>query len=133
MLVIKNSLIALGAILVMDAIWLGYIARPLYVKGLGDFMHIQDGSVYINYMAAGVVYLCLAVGIAAFVLPKSNGLMMNALVWGGLFGLLVYAVYDMTNMSIMPKWPLWISIIDILWGSFLCAVCSAVVVWFNAR
>lgn len=133
MLVLKNTLIALATILVMDAIWLGYIAKPLYVKGLGEFMHIYESGVYINYLAAGVVYICLAIGISVFVIPKSDGQILNAMLWGGLFGLLVYTVYDMTNMSIMPKWPLWISIVDMVWGGVLSSVCAAVVTWVNGR
>lgn len=131
MMILKNTLIALGTILFLDAIWLGYIAKPLYLKGLGEFMHIQDGKVDVNYITAGIVYICLAVGIAIFVLTKANGHIISAALWGGLFGVLVYAVYDMTNMSIMPKWPLWISLIDIIWGGILCGVSSAVVVWIN--
>ena len=36
-----------------------------------------------------------------------------------LFGLIIYGVYDMTNMALFKKWSLILSILDIFWGGIL--------------
>ena len=47
-------------------------------------------------------------------------LVVSSLGWGALFGLVVYRVYDMTNMAILERWQLRMVWIDICWGCFLC-------------
>ena len=112
-------------ILVMDFIWLAHLGKPLYMKYLKPFFNMGEFGLNVNYAAAGVVYICLILGVIIFVLPLASTL-KDAICFGAIFGLLVYAVYDFTNMAIMKDWPLFISIVDVLWGGFLCAMVSAV-------
>jgi uncharacterized membrane protein len=131
MLVIKNMLILMVCIVILDMIWLGYLAKPLYIKSLGSFMHFKDGEMEINYVAAALVYVCLSLGIILFVMPLAEGVPLKAMMWGAIFGFLVYAIYDLTNLAIVHKWPLFISIIDMIWGGVLCGTCSYVLALFN--
>lgn len=39
-----------------------------------------------------------------------------------LYGLLVYAVYDFTNLAVLPDYPLGFALIDTLWGGILFAI-----------
>jgi len=74
--------------------------------------------------AALVVYIAIPAGIVLFALPRvsPDNLVPSSLFWGGLFGLVVYTIYDMTNYSLLRDWPLRVSLIDICWGVFLNAV-----------
>ena len=45
---------------------------------------------------------------------------------GALFGLFTYGTYDLTNMATLQNWPLAITIVDMLWGTFLGGVLGAV-------
>jgi len=76
-----------------------------------------------HHLAALVVYIAIPAGIVLFALPRvsPNNLVLSSLFWGGLFGLVVYTIYDMTNYSLLRDWPLRVSLIDICWGVFLNA------------
>ena len=52
---------------------------------------------------------------------------------GAFFGLLTYATYDLTNLAIMRDWPLLLTLVDLLWGSALCAVVAAATAWLASR
>jgi uncharacterized membrane protein len=80
-----------------------------------------------------VVYLCIPLGIILFVLPRipSTNIFPSALIWGGLYGFVLYAVYDMTNYALVARWPLKMSIVDICWGIFICSTVSTVAAYFD--
>lgn len=123
--------IASVTILLMDTVWLGFIAKSLYQKQLGHFFHITSTGMQLNYMAACVVYVCLILGIILFVVPKAGGSVISAFFWGAIFGLLTYAIYDFTNLAIIKKWPLYISLVDVAWGALLCGTTSAITMWLK--
>ena len=65
--------------------------------------------------AAVVVYLLIPLGIVLFALPRVSPehLVSSALLWGFLFGIVLYGVYDMTNYSVLAKWPIKLVVVDI--------------------
>ncbi len=119
----KTIILSLIAMLAMDYIWLNFIAKSLYADQLGQFFDMQDGGMRVNYYAAALVYAALLIGIFVFVLPSSHS-KVDILIKGALFGLIVYGVYDFTNLAIIKNWPLQISIIDMMWGGCLCSATS---------
>ena len=106
----------------VDMIWLGYVAKDLYRKHLGNFL-----SPEVNWKAAILFYLLFIAGIFVFVILPAveKNSWMRALVMGGLFGLVTYATYDLTNLATMAQWPVKIVIIDMLWGVVLVGTVSA--------
>ena len=52
---------------------------------------------------------------------------------GAFFGLLTYATYDLTNLAIMRDWPLLLTVVDLLWGSTLCALVAGATTWLGSR
>ena len=119
----KLYFIALPVFLVIDLIWLGFIAKDLYAKHLGYLM-----TTNINWISAIIFYLLFIVGIVIFVVtPAINkGSLMDALLYGALFGLITYATYDLTNLATIKSWPIFITIIDLIWGSTLSALVSVI-------
>lgn len=113
-----TALGTLPVILLMDFIWLGFIARPFYGRQIGSLM----GNT--NYAAAAVVYILLAAGVVLFALPHAKSY-PQALLWGAVFGLITYGIYDFTNLAILKNWTLTISVADMLWGGVVCAVATA--------
>jgi uncharacterized membrane protein len=104
----------------IDFLWLGLVANKLYTSELG--------SMAFRWPAAAVVYILLPLGLVLFILPRlGSGLQAKSLLWGALFGLVVYGVYDLTNLSLLPQWSLKMTIIDILWGMFLYAIVSYII------
>jgi len=118
--------------LIVDLLWLGFIAKDLYQKYLGSFLTDR-----INWTAAFIFYLIYVLGISIFAIyPAVNrGSAFNAILMGALFGIFTYATYDLTNLATLKGWPLAIVLIDILWGAVLSAVVSFsgfhLVKWFS--
>jgi uncharacterized membrane protein len=119
---VKTLLAAWGAALVtmmvLDALWLGFIAKPLYQQGIGHLM--ADKPLILAVVA---FYLVYATGIVAFtVWPQlaTTGWTRSALLGAG-FGLVAYATYDLSNLATLRGWPLGLSFIDIAWGTAISA------------
>jgi len=98
--------------MILDVIWIGGIARPLYNRGIGHLMAEQP-----NWIAAVAFYLLFAIGVMVFVvLPRASGDWRMAAAWGAAFGFMTYMTYDLTNMATLRDWPLALSFIDVGWG-----------------
>ncbi len=109
------------ALLAVDLLWIGVIAKPLYQAGIGHLMAPQP-----NLPAALVFYLIFPLGLLLFaVLPGAGGGWGKTLVSGALFGFFAYATYDLTNLATLKGWPLGLSLIDMAWGSLVSALASA--------
>lgn len=120
---IKLFLVAFLVFLVIDLVWLGLIAKNFYRKHLGFLM-----SDNVNWTAAIIFYLIFVAGIVLFVVSpalKAESL-GHALLYGALFGFVTYATYDLTNLATLDKWPLKITIIDLIWGTFLSTSVSVI-------
>lgn len=118
---LKMYLIAFVVFLLIDAIWLSLIANDFYRKHLGFLM--KDSP---NFVAAGIFYLVFMVGLVYFVImPGIDAASIGKILLGGvLFGLITYATYDLTNLATIKDWPLTVTIVDLLWGSFLSTAIS---------
>jgi uncharacterized membrane protein len=104
-----------------------------YKTELGPLSRGASGSYATVWWAAAVVYICIPLGIVLFVLPRvsNSSILPWAPVWGGLYGFVMYAVYDMTNYALVDKWPLRMSIVDICWGMFICGTVSTAAAYFD--
>ena len=108
--------------MVLDVIWIGGIARPLYNRGIGHLMAERP-----DFVAAVAFYLLFAIGVMAFVvLPRPPGAWQMAAAWGALFGFMTYMTYDLTNMATLRDWPLALSFIDTAWGCFATGLAATV-------
>jgi len=102
----------------IDMIWLGVIAKGFYRNSLEPLL-----TPNVNWIAAIIFYLLFLVGVLIFALLP--GMAKRSLVYtiemAALFGFISYATYDLTNLSTLRDWPLMLSIVDMIWGSFLSA------------
>jgi uncharacterized membrane protein len=106
---------------IVDMAWLGFIAKDLYKKYLGNFLSEQ-----VNWTAAVVFYLLFVVGVFIFAIMPSveKNSVVSAVILGALFGFFTYATYDLTNLATLKGWPITIVFIDIIWGSVLTGIVS---------
>ena len=101
-----------ATMMLLDVLWIGVLARPLYQRGIGHLMADQP-----NFVAAAAFYLLYAAGLVAFVvLPRAPGDWPLAAAWGALFGFMAYMTYDLTNLATLRGWPLGLSALDTAWG-----------------
>ncbi|MBM3723993.1 MAG: DUF2177 family protein [Acidobacteria bacterium] len=120
-------------LLALDYLWLGIVASGLYKRELGSFLRMSGNGLQPILWAALIVYLAIPLGIVLFVLPRVSAAnpIPSALVWGAAYGLVVYAIYEMTNYSLVRDWPLRLALIDICWGAVLNALGSAAAAWLD--
>ena len=121
---LKIYLLCLPFTLLLDYLWLAKLMQGFYIKELGPYARVRGTAIMPVYWAAAIVYMLLPLGIVLFALPRVDqaNLVVSSLLWGGLFGLVVYGVYDMTNMATLERWPVRMVWVDICWGCFLCGV-----------
>jgi uncharacterized membrane protein len=106
-------------IMLLDLIVLGGFLLEFYNSQFtGLWRETYSGSHIVSML---FVYLLLAVGQFLFVKPHATSV-KNALLYGALFGFVVYGVYELTNYILIDGWPLIIVGIDILWGMVLNAI-----------
>lgn len=120
-------------IFIFDMLWLGVIAKNIYAQNIGLLLRKSGNLMAPIWWAAVVVYICIALGILLFVVPKTNGDYFQALVWGTVLGLVTYGIYDFTNYSILANWPWKITLIDFIWGMVLCSLSSVIAVFMHNR
>ena len=118
---IKIYLIALAVFVLVDGVWLGFIAKKLYQKEIGFLLSSNP-----NWLAAIIFYLLFLVGLVYFVLNPAieKESIKTLLISGALFGLITYATYDLTNLATIKDWPLKVTIIDLIWGTSLSTLVS---------
>lgn len=119
---LKEFAVAFVTFMIIDLIWLGFVAKDLYKKYLGFIM-----SPTVNWPAAILFYVLFIMGIVFFVLHPAleKDSVTYALLAGAFFGLVTYATYDLTNLATLKDWPLTITIIDLIWGSTLSALTAS--------
>jgi len=112
--------------LVIDAVWLTTMAPRLYRAYIGHLLADTP-----KFGPAALFYALYALGITLFVvLPgiQEKQSLVKICMHGGLFGLIAYATYDLTNHATLKNWPATITIIDLIWGTLLTATVSLIAV-----
>lgn len=124
---IKIFLAVLPLFLLLDYLWIGNVMKGFYLREMGELVRGSGGTMNPRLLAAAGVYLALVGGVVLFALPRVDPLkpVISGLLWGALYGLAVYAVYDLTNRATLEHWPLKLAAVDICWGGFICGIMTA--------
>lgn len=123
---LKLYLIAFAVFFAVDLVWLGLVAKKFYRKHLGFLMRPKP-----DWLAALIFYLVFIAGIVFFaVLPcRDAACPGTAFLYGGLFGFVAYATYDLTNLATLKDWPLVVTVVDLIWGTVLCGLVAGLTTW----
>ena len=109
--------VALVVVSVLDALWLGWLARDFYKQELGtlmtDSVRIVPAALYYLLYPAAIVYLALT--------PAPGGL-GEALMRSAVLGLTAFGVYDLTNLATLRGYSVTLTMVDMAWGTFATAV-----------
>lgn len=116
-------IVTLSIFIVIDALWLGFVAKNFYAHKLGFLMRKKP-----IWWAALLFYMIAVLGILVFVLPLATSL-TSAFYFGALFGVVTYSTYDLTNYSTIDKWELGLVIVDITWGAIFLGTVSLITYW----
>ena len=116
----KTYFLSLIAFIILDALWLGFVVRDFNLRQLSEIARIENGSFEMYFPAAAGAYLLMALGMSAFVAPRTKGLSsLAAFAWGALMGLVVYGIFDLTNLAILKNYPVIFVAADMAWGTFV--------------
>jgi uncharacterized membrane protein len=116
-------LVAAMTFLVLDLLWLGFVAAGLYEDLLGDLLAEQP-----NALAATAFYALFLVGLLHFVVDPAlaRGSVAQAARDGALFGLVTYATWDLTSLAVLADFPAALVPVDLAWGALLSAAVATV-------
>ena len=115
-----NFLLLVSAIvfIVIDFVYLNVM------KGYFDnqIKSVQGSPIKMNNLGAALCYILLIVGINYFIIkPKKS--VSDAF----LLGIIIYGVYETTNLALLKNWSILTVIIDTLWGGILFAATTYIV------
>ena len=117
-MLIKNVLLSLLILVSIDSIYL-YFIKTLFEKHISL---IQNSPLNINMHGAIICYIFLVLGLNYFILSTNKGV-MDAFI----LGLVIYAVFESTNLALFKKWPYYFVLVDTLWGGILFALTTYII------
>jgi uncharacterized membrane protein len=125
---LKLFFTAIIGFLVIDYVWLNIIAKKFYMTHMSEVGRFENGQFQPILWAAAVVYLILTLGVIYFILPgvAESQTYVNIFIRGALLGLIIYGVYDMTNLSTLKSWPIPLALADMVWGAVLTGAVSVI-------
>jgi uncharacterized membrane protein len=123
---IIHYFLTLVFLLAIDMIWINFVAMRLYQEALSGILRPQP-----LLWAAALAWLLIPLGIVVFVVPMSKS-GRQSLFYGGIYGLILYGVYDLTNYSVLQPYTLKMALLDIAWGTLLCGI-SATFSWWLSK
>ena len=115
---------------IIDLFWLGIVAKKLYWHYLGPLLRPSP-----YWPAAAAFYTLFIIGLIIFAVHPAiaSKQSLDAIKLGALFGFFTYMTYDLTNWATLKNWPWQIVVIDIVWGSILCASVCGISAWIYLR
>ena len=102
----------------IDAIYLNLM------KGYfnNQIKQVQGSPIQLNLVGAFLTYIFLIYGLNYFIISKNRSV-------GDAFllGIVIYAVYEFTNLSLLKNWHVLTTILDTTWGGILFALTTFLV------
>jgi uncharacterized membrane protein len=112
------------AFALIDSVWLRSMYTRLYQPEIGELM--MKGGFRMGPAITFYVLYILGMMIFAVGPALQSGKWQTALLWGALLGFFCYMTYDLTNHATMNVWSVKVTVLDIMWGTFLTGSASLV-------
>jgi uncharacterized membrane protein len=103
--------------ILLDAIYLTFIQKYFNQQ----IFLVQGDNIKINILGTIFTYIFLVFGLYYFIIREKRNTKDAALL-----GLVIYAVYELTNYSILKKWSIYTVLLDTTWGAILFASTTAI-------
>jgi len=102
----------------IDSVYLNFIKNYFY----NQVKLVQGTPIKMNFLATIMCYIFLIIGINYFIIGPKRSL-KDAF----LLGLVIYGVFETTNMALFTNWS-WLTVfMDTLWGGILFALTTFIV------
>lgn len=119
------------AFALIDSVWLRSMYTRLYQPEIGELLY--KGGVRMGPAVA--FYLLYILGMMVFAVGPAlkGGGWQTALVQGALLGFFCYMTYDLTNYATLKVWSMKVTILDMIWGTFLTGSASLAGYWITSK
>ena len=109
------------AFLILDGIWLGFIAKNFYAKQLGS---LKADPIRVEF--AVLFYLIYVTGLWLFAGSRTldSSSFTDTFLLGAAIGFIAYCTYDLSNLAATRNWPVKMAFVDIMWGTFASGVAA---------
>jgi uncharacterized membrane protein len=101
----------------LDAIYLN-LFKNYFNK---QVLQVQGSGIKLNYLAAVICYIFIIIGLNYFIISRKKSIQEAFLL-----GIVIYGVYETTNLAILEKWKMEAVVLDTLWGGILFALTSKI-------
>ena len=114
-------IIAFVFYVILDYIWFFYLGsvEKMYAP---MFQAIQQKVVPVHIVSAVFAWVLLVIGLQVFVFNREQ--LDNTIALAVVYGVVVYGVYNLTNMATLEKFTFNNALVDTLWGTFVVTVIS---------
>jgi uncharacterized membrane protein len=119
---LKNILISGTVMLILDFIYLTLFSG-FFNKLVTS---IQGSKIKLNLVGAILCYILLISGLNYFIIDKKKSI-RDAFI----LGIIIYGVYETTNLAILDKWSMEAVALDTLWGGILLATTTYITYRFT--
>jgi uncharacterized membrane protein len=106
--------------LILDAVMLTFVMRPLFEKHLGDLMLTE-----LRLVPAAVFYLGYVAGLTYLVSWPALKTGAPIIIPAAIIGAMAYGTYEFTSYAIMKAWHPMLVVVDMTWGT----IATALVAW----
>ena len=114
----KANIVATVTLLILDFLWIAlYMGKKYQIQ----IIDIQGSKMKAKPLYAFLAYTLMVIGLNLFVMPRirKGYELKDSLLYGLVFGFVLYGVYDFTAGAVLKKWDMKLSILDIAWGGFV--------------
>lgn len=125
---LKQFLLAFILFIVFDFIWLGFVMKDFNMRQLAEIGRIENGVFQMQLAPALITYILMALALPLYVLPRlaRQSSHLNAFLAGAPLGLIIYGVFDTTNLAILKNYPLAFVVPDIAWGTVVFGLVTVI-------
>lgn len=111
-------LVSAIVLIVIDSVYLNLM------KGYfeNQVKKVQGTNIKLNFVGAAICYVFLVVGLNYFII-KPHRSVQDAF----LLGLVIYGVYETTNLALFSNWSILTVLLDTLWGGLLFGITTAII------
>lgn len=107
---IKQIIVSFTIFLILDAFFI-YINRTNFINMIEK---IQGKPAKLYFPSVFITYFFMYLGLYYFIISQKRTL-LDAFI----LGIVIYGIFEFTNMSIFINWTLYTSLTDTLWGGVL--------------
>lgn len=116
-LFLKTWIATVAIFITLDMLWLGLVANRFYFHQLNYLAKVSGDSIVFNLPIGILAQIIIATGLAVILTLTQPQNLTQSLLIGAFLGFVIYATYDLTNLSFVKNWPLTVTLVDIAWGT----------------